>query len=177
MEHSMRWIKSAGGPLICVEKQWACLWSGVFGNSASSDSINTALNDYDRACALSDYVGILELHQKHAIILGDMPLETTVLCLSSGLPLVVRAFYMDPGVDLPKLFAAYGNLSFGDSIESIDFEIESGHMVIFDSAVPGGQEYDDSLSFEIASGQYRILTKAFELDSLTSVLIHKFERK
>ena len=84
---------------------------------------------------------------------------------------------MDPGQDLPQLLAAYGSLNFADPIESIDCEIEFGHMVISDSAVPGLHEDSASLSFEISPGNYQILTKMFELDDRTSVLIHKFERK
>jgi hypothetical protein len=126
---------------------------------------------------VSDYVGMVERPKKYALILGDMPLETTVWFPSSESPLLVRVFYMDPGVDLPQLLAAHGNLSFADPIESIDCEIESGHMVIFDSAVPGLHEGRASLSFEIPPGNYRVLTKVFEPDDRTSVLIHKFERK
>lgn len=174
MEHGMRWIKSAGGPLICVEKELSSFWQGVLGNSVSGHAASAALNDYDRACAVADYVGIVELPRRFALVLGDMPLETTVWCPSSEPPLIVRVFYMDPGVDLLRLLAAHGNLSFADPIESIDCEIESGHMVIFDSAVPGLHEGHASLSFEIPPGRYGILTKVFEPDSRTSVLIHKF---
>ncbi|OGB30721.1 MAG: hypothetical protein A3F78_04270 [Burkholderiales bacterium RIFCSPLOWO2_12_FULL_61_40] len=172
----MSWIKSAGGPLICVEKDLAPFWLGILGSSVKDGPTTPLFNDYDRACAVSDYVGMVELPRKYALILGDMPLETTVWRPSSESPLIVRVFYMDPGVDLPQLLAAHGNLSFADPIESIDCEIESGHMVIFDSAVPGLHEHA-SLSFEIPPGNYQILTKVFEPDSRTSVLIHKFERK
>lgn len=173
----MQWIKSAGGPLICVEEELASFWQGVVGNSVSGHAVTEAPSDYDRACAVSEYVGVVDLPQKYALILGDMPLETTVWSPSFDLPLIVRAFYMDPGVDLSQLLASYGSLSFADPIESIDCEIGSGHMVIFDSAIPGSHENRESLSFEIPPGSYRILTKAFVLDSRTSVLMHRFKCK
>lgn len=173
----MDWIKSAGGPLICVEKELANSWRGILGNSVNDRTAIPTSNDYDRACAVSDYVGIVVLPPKYALVFGDMPLETTVYCPSSEISLVVRVFYMDPGADLLQIFAAHGSLSFVDSIESIDCEIQTGHMVIFDSAINGLHQAYDKLSFDISPGSYQILTKIFELDSRTSVLIHKFARK
>jgi Immunity protein 21 len=172
----MNWIKSVGGPLICVERELAPLWLGIVGNGVSDRFVTPLASDYDRACAVSDYVGSVDLPRGKALILGDMPLETTVWRPQSALPLIIRAFYMEPGVNLQKLLTAHSNLDFADPIESIDCEVESGHMVIFDSAVPWLQEGGPSLSLEIPSGNYQILTKVFELDSQTSVLIHKFER-
>jgi hypothetical protein len=84
---------------------------------------------------------------------------------------------MDPDVDLLKLLEAHGNLNFAEPIESVDFDIQSGNMVVFDSTLPGARYGEESLSFDLLPGRYQILTKNFELDDRTSVLMHKFSPK
>lgn len=177
LEQIVKWIKSEGGPLICVEKEMATLWQGVHGSSASGHATTEIPSDYDRACAVTGYLGMVDMPRRRALILGDMPLETTVWCPSSGFPLILRLFYIDDGVDLLQLLKAHGSLDFTNPIESIDCEFESGQMVIFDSAVPGHLEGHARLTFDVRPGSYRILTKVFAPDSRTSVLIHKFQPK
>ena len=74
----MKWIKSGGGPLIVLEQSLARHWRGVEGNSAIGDARNAFANDYARACAISDYVGEVEVGSGSALILGDEPLQTYV---------------------------------------------------------------------------------------------------
>src|SRR5687767_8117877 len=79
-----RWIKSGGGPLSCVERELARHWLGVIGNSATNSADRPpvtdgrAASDYKRACSVSDYLGKIPLGDGHALILGDMPLQTFI---------------------------------------------------------------------------------------------------
>jgi len=170
----MKWVRSAGGPLICVERDLVSSWCGILGNSVNTPPSKAALNDYERACSVSDYLGIVEVANKCALILGDMPLETTVCYLSPESLLLVRVFYIDPNVDLLQLLKSQSNIIFDEPIESIAFEIESGQMIIFDSAALGVRLGEESLSFDLPPGHYQILTQVFEPDSRTSLLVHKF---
>lgn len=169
------WIKSGGGPLICVELEIANSWLGVTGTSHSQGPNSECLSDYERACNVRDYIGKVSLSNHDALILGDMPLETLVWHRPDELPRVVRVIYGDPGVDIVKVLELGRELDFNDPIELLETNVKSESMVIFDSAYPGIDVSKSRLSFKLPKGKYIVLTKQFLPDDRTSVLVHKFE--
>lgn len=173
MSGNSSWIKSGGGPLICMEKQLAPYWRGTRTSGGHSTNKIFA-NDYDRACSVSDYVGKISIDDQQALILGDMPLQTLIWETDSNLPILVRVFYADPYTDVVEKLNAMQNLDFSNPIEIIDFDIIFGHMIVFDSAYSGSDLSKLQLSFELPQGKYMVVTKQFEPDDRTSVLLHKF---
>jgi hypothetical protein len=170
----MDWIKSGGGPLICAEREVAVYWRGVTRTNEELDLSADELSDYDRGCRVRDYLGVLKVGRGHAVILGDMPLETSVWKDGYGNVLIVRLFYIDAGADVPGILRGINDSCFDDPNGSVDFEITSGQMVIFDSAFPGIEQEKKTLAFETSRAMYRILTKVVKPDSQTSILLHKF---
>jgi hypothetical protein len=171
----MRWIKSAGGPLVCIARDLATKWCGVRGNSQiDADQLNWQ-TDYDRACAVDDYLASIGVGESSALILGDMPLETLVWQPRNGFTCIVRVFYADPGTDIIELLNTAFDIDLSSPIETINAEIRSSTMLIFDSALSGQEVGEECVEFEIATGLYSILTNQIELDDRTSTLIHKFE--
>jgi hypothetical protein len=170
----VEWIKSGGGPLICVERELAHCWRGVIQTNAGTDAPARSLSDYDRACRIREYLGAIDLEKGRALVLGDMPLETSVWKDATDSLFIVRLFYIDPGTDVPKVLRGIGHLLFVEPEESINFDIASGQMMIFDSAYSGRDQAKKDLFFECAPGKYRILTKVINPDSRTSMLLHKF---
>lgn len=83
-------------------------------------------------------------------------------------------YYGDPGVDMTKLLESAGELDFTDPDEVLSVEFKSSPIVVFDSAYPGGRDDVDRLSFDIPVGRYLVITKQFEPDERTSVLVHLF---
>lgn len=170
----MKSIASGGGPLVCIELEAASRWRGVTG-SATSPGIDSAdSSDYERACRVSDYLGKVPLGDRVALVLGDMPLETLIWQPSKNLPRILRVYYGDPGVDMTKLLESAGELDFTDPDEVLSVEFKSSPIVVFDSAYPGGRDDVDRLSFDIPVGRYLVITKQFEPDERTSVLVHLF---
>jgi Immunity protein 21 len=172
-ERGMNWIKSAGGPLICVERVLANFWRGAVADTETTKELES---DYDRACRIRDYVGTVYMTEGSALILGDMPLETSVWRDASEHTIIVRLFYIDPETNVPQLLAGIGEAAFKDPEESITFRIGSGHMTILDSAALGVDPKKKAIFFEIPIGEYYILTKVINPDSRTSILLHKFCR-
>ena len=93
-------------------------------------------SDYERACEIKDYVGVIDVLERHAIILGDMPLATTAWTGSSG-PFIVRTFFMDPLADIQSMVEHAAQHDFWNEIESILFKVTSDDTIIFDSATSG----------------------------------------
>lgn len=174
MSSEPKWIKSGGGPLICVESELAQYWLGVGANSIAHSANRTYANDYERACSVSDYLGKIALGNRHALILGDMPLETLIWQLPNQLPRIVRVYYADPDVDVAKRLESAQDLDFSSPVETMVVEVNSRLMIVFDSTYPGKDVGSAHLSFELPPGMYSVLTKPFNSDDRTSVLVHKF---
>jgi len=172
MRPEVKWIRSAGGPLICVEDALASSWHGT--DLIAKSDIAHSETDYARACHVRDYLGTVEILGGSALILGDMPLETTVWRTSFGDTFIVRLFYMDPGTDVTRLLGLIDEEALSAPDESIIFRIKTGSMVLFDSAISGADEKKEAISFGVSTGTYRIVTKVINPDSRTSFLIHKF---
>lgn len=91
-----------------------------------------------------------------------------------GIARIVRVYYGDPGVDVTKLLEASGELDFDSPVEVLSVEFKSSPVIVFDSAYPGDDAAIDRLSFEIPVGKYMAITKQFQPDERTSVLVHQF---
>ncbi|MEU5892573.1 MULTISPECIES: immunity 21 family protein [unclassified Streptomyces] len=65
------WVESGGGPLIAVPETVLPFWAGADGDELASD--------YDRACEVDGYVGLLPVGDSAALVLGDEPASTTYL--------------------------------------------------------------------------------------------------
>lgn len=177
MSLSLFTIESNGGPLICLEAKLASLWQG---NDALSvgDSAAGVTTDYDRACAIKGYSGIVGLKGAVALILWGMPLPTNIWRDKSGVTYLARWIYRELDNDVAATLSKATDLPFDDPRESLDFAIASSPMIVFDSACRSDEigTITDSLTFELAPGRYRILTKEMNPDKNTSFILHKFCR-
>lgn len=171
-------IRSGGGPLLCIERALEQKWLGVTGRSAlrQSSNGNVTDNDYQRACQVRDYLGAIEVKGCEAFVLGDMPLETFIWEREGELPSVVRVFYGDSGVDVVRALELARHLDFSLPIEALNIRVHSSPLSIFDAAYPGFDEAVEKLELNIPPGRYTVVSKQFDLDDRTSVLIHKFEQ-
>ncbi|MFG2133399.1 immunity 21 family protein [Streptomyces sp. NPDC048751] len=65
------WVESGGGPLIAVPEAVLPFWAGADGEEAASD--------YDRACEVDGFIGLLPVGDSAALVFGDEPASTTYL--------------------------------------------------------------------------------------------------
>jgi hypothetical protein len=174
----MFWMKSKGGPLICVERRLMPLWLGVRGNSlAIAHGVENAFaDDYARACNVVDFLGLIALGDGNAMILGDMPLETTIWHAAEQLPMIIRVYYSDPDVNVINVLESGKELDFSTPLETSNIEVGSADLIVFDSADAGNdvENFRSHLTFKIPPGPYMLITKQFEPNDKTSVLIHRF---
>jgi hypothetical protein len=163
----MRWVESAGGPLIFVPSDVAPLWAGV----RTSGRI---VSDYDRACRIDDELGMINVGDRLALILGDEPFPTAILPQPDG-GLLVRWVYAnsdDPVLKIPDQLE-------GKSFDPTDLYLEAPHderWLLFDSGEPGDVKHDDVAELTLAAGQYAIDRLVFEPDPDTKFLVHRLVR-
>ncbi|MFG2236806.1 immunity 21 family protein [Streptomyces sp. NPDC048723] len=137
------WVESGGGPLVVVPAEVLTRWEGADSEGPESD--------YDRACGVIGYTGLLAVGPSHALVLGDEPSST--------------AFLPEHGVFV-RWVAAESEAELLGSVETAleDAAWEDGQVwdvlgpvVLFDSAWPGSEvEPDNHARVDLAAGRYEV---------------------
>lgn len=159
----MRWISSAGGPLVLVPKVLQPRWRGTYG----------VPSDYDVACGVEGYVGVIEKAGGQILVLGDEPLQTAVSRLN-GRPCLVRWVYApSPGAAKSSVTAMVSSHLRGP-LESVALHIESAPLILMEAGAPG-EHPGDTLELELEPGAYRV--HVYELAPARDMkfLVHEFE--
>lgn len=119
------WIESAGGPLVLLPRSKLSAWAGVEGR------------DYNDACEVVDYAGLLTRSWGHVIVLGDEPLRTAVICRDEGQWIVRWMFSPDEpaAIMLAMTFNPEGAIP----SERLDVEVIDEPYLLFDSASNGAE--------------------------------------
>jgi hypothetical protein len=155
----MQWITSAGGPLVLVPEGMAGEWRG-----ATADGL-----DYDAACAVSDYAGIIRWHGADVLVLNDEPLATTSF-VAAGRLMFLRWMYAPseaaildllPGIDqlLPPACAETGLV------------LSSRSHALFDAGAPGDR-VEPILRVEVEPGRYSVQTHVWKPNADIGLLVH-----
>ncbi|MEV0191837.1 Imm21 family immunity protein [Kitasatospora purpeofusca] len=69
---AVTWVESLGGPFVVLPEVVLEAWSGSAG-------VGDAGDDYDRACAVEGFVGLVRVGSAEGLVLGDEPASTTYL--------------------------------------------------------------------------------------------------
>lgn len=169
---NLKWIMSEGGPLICMEKRFMESWRGCDALSIGGDG---APNDYERAARVFDYLEVLSLRDGQALVFGEGPLDTSIWRSNGGQLFLVRVFACEEEVDVESAIQALKMHDFDNPGEALDFSFATSDLVLFDSAEAGNEPAKDCLAFSITPGRYKILTQPYHPDSLTSLVLHRFD--
>ena len=112
-------------------------------------------DDYQRACAISNYLGEIRVGGGTGLVLGDTPDRTTVIESELG-PALLRWGSADS--EEAMLEAVRGSLDRAEVVEELEHHVgEPAHLLI-DSAW-SGSDYADSLELILAMGTHRVVTR------------------
>ncbi|MGW2168974.1 immunity 21 family protein [Streptomyces sp. NPDC001705] len=140
---AVEWVESGGGPLIAVPETVLPFWTGADGEDADSD--------YDRACEVDGYVGLLPVGDSTALVLGDEPASTAYLPEHGTF---VRWCAADSEAEVLAGVPA--------ALDTAEWEPEvawrvPGPVVLFDAAWPGAaSERAGRVRVALAPGRYAV---------------------
>ncbi|MFE9762932.1 immunity 21 family protein [Streptomyces sp. NPDC005808] len=140
---AVEWVESGGGPLIAIPETVLSFWSGADGDEMYSD--------YDRACDVDGFIGLVPVGDTRALVLGDEPASTSFLPEHSTF---VRWCAADSAEELLACVPA--------ALEAAVWEPDvhwnvPGPVVLFDAAWPGtASTRTDHLRVGLEPGRYAV---------------------
>jgi hypothetical protein len=162
---SLRWVNSAGGPLICGEPSTAAQWKGTSRSEIDVPS------DYERACAQTDFLSAMRIADREVLVLGDEPMRSAFHHGDTGLLIVrwisgqstgavAQGLSLVPST-LPRLQADVG------------FTSHEGQVMLFDAAACWPGEATSS-AMPMAAGRFSVTSERYEREGLFDLIVHRF---
>jgi immunity protein 21 of polymorphic toxin system len=171
MKTELTWVSSAGGPLILLPESLLPHWSGSFRASEEGSQSQT---DYDRACKVQGYLGVINVNAGQGLVLGDEPMQTSWLPLSEQLGGILIRWQWAP--DEKHVNEAMTDLSrIARQPPSLTFGVSDKVLLLFDAAC-SGNDPGDALRIDLLPGQYSIESTHYEPDEETSLILHRLSR-
>lgn len=157
----LTWIESAGGPLLLLEEHLLSHWHGI------------ETDDYDRACGIDDYLGLLDVGSGRALVLGEEPMSTAWL---SEPGMFVRWQYADDNESVEEAIADLSKASW--EATAIVVDVTDSSLVLFDAAC-SGEDPDCNrsgckLNIALKEKRYLIETAHYTPDENTALILHRF---
>lgn len=152
-------IESAGGPLVLLPDRARRDWTGIAGG------------DYERACGVDGYLGVLDVGENQALVIGDEPASTALLPTRAGDSLVIAKWTYGP--DRPSVVAALRGVRLDrfSAAAEVEFTFRSSPQVFFDGGSPG-HDVQEQLTARLPTGDYVASTLVFEPTRHISLVLH-----
>jgi hypothetical protein len=169
------WLDTDAGYLILMPAAVRVEWSGIEpprdGREVvarfRSNGPDDPATDYDRACDVDDYIGILDVASSWGIVLGQEPMPTTWQSLRDGSVLIARLYTSEIGT--PSRLPDTGSLEW-TTVGFIDSD--GTPAVLFDSTEVGWEEpVFPSLDIAVPAGRYAVEHATFSNDEMELWLV------
>ena len=179
-EFKFTWVSGDGGPLILIEQTYLADWEGSDapskGRVVEADSrwgLEVA-TDYDLACDVEDYLGLINFGEGKALVLGGDELATTWFPLSENQEgILIRWVYGNSEKEVIEFAKAM--LDKIEKDEDVELTVKDSELVLFVAAESGNDEVYPRLNFSLSNGTYKISTIEREKEQ-TSVICHHFRK-
>ncbi len=158
IEKELKWISTLGGPLILMEHTALNAWRGDSDPESSSDEIETS--DYERACSIEDYVGVIKVADSTALVLGDLPSQTAHVQINTRTFLLVRWIWANDEEQVREILSGLSlEQDWSDTEANLTFP--KGNLVLFDS-VYDGESLSECLKIQVEPGNYHVSTRSYQ---------------
>lgn len=163
----VKWINSTGGPLVCGAPAACRVWSGI--NRQDDQTIS----DYERACSIYGYIGVLSSGFEYMLVLGDEPHQSCLATGSQGEVVVCRWVSARIGFHLSELF---DNLAgpLRQLSDPVEFSLREDRLFLFDPSANGAVGMAEGSSIDVFQGRYWVTTEQFKIAGQYNFILHRF---
>jgi hypothetical protein len=178
---SLHWLESNGGPLALIPRAVLPHWSGVEAPVDATPRAATwrldptgPVTDYDRACSIEEYAGVLPVGQGEALILGQEPLPTAWRPNRHG-GLFIRWICAESEADVLRLLdQPHDALNWVD--EAV-FRVTHTPLVLIDAADVGFDLSGPSFELDLSPAAYTVRRGQATDSAGTELLLHRLVRQ
>lgn len=170
MSLRLKWVNSAGGPLLLLEERLLPDWKG----HDFAPTGHGGRTDYERACDVDDYVGLIEVGAGRALVLGDEPMQTTWSPSRGAGGVLIRWQWADSEASAVNSVGGVPEESWEPT--GLTLQVSGRGLLLFDSANPG-DDPGEGLSIQLEPGTYEVATALCQPDAATSLVLHRLVRK
>ena len=169
-----RWVVSNGGPLLLLPTSLLAHWTGtdvprdgrVVRAHFRWNPDAAGASDYDRACDVRGYVGVLPVGGGWGLVVGDEPNPVCWLPTADGGTLA-RWVAADDDASVERALARIPeDLAWEPQG---DFMVATSPSVLFDSAEPGEESFGPRRTIELRPGSYDVEHATYVADSTTEL--------
>jgi immunity protein 21 of polymorphic toxin system len=166
----MRWISTAGGPFVLLPASFLPNWRGVLSNPDGASS------DYELACSVDGYVGVISKQGQQLLVLNDEPLETAFV-RKTNRSYLVRWLYAPSEEAAEMLVQEMRDTDLKGPLEEVVLKLDAHSWVLMDAGAPGQRVNDnDTLRLELEPGTYSVRVHEFEPASDAKFLVLEFAK-
>jgi hypothetical protein len=129
--------------------------------------------DYERACGVRGYLGVLNVGPAEALVLGEEPMQTSVWSPADSTVVLIRWRYARDDKSVGRLLAGLGKEQLGPGRVVVDFR--EADVRLFDCAVAGktsGSDAAGHLDISLISSRVSVSTDIWEPDKETCLILH-----
>jgi len=171
------WISSEGGPLLVLPRSLVPAWGGI---DAPDDAVpvfesGTFVTEYDRACAVDDYLGLIPVANGRGLVLGAEPMLTTWLPDAAHPDMggiLVRWVYAESFDSVyqhlqvlpPDLWSSSG----------LSFDVPDDLLCVFDATLSRDEVDSHYLPIHLVPHVYDLWTAEYQPEQRTSLILHRF---
>lgn len=132
-------------------------WKGTLGDGSN----------YDLACSVDDYAGVVRWQSTEVLILGDEPLQTSARASAEQL-ILIRWMYAP---DEASILKCLDPGTWGAPVETLRWIVRGGDYILFDSGAEGAS-VQDQIEFALEVGAYRVSTHVVKPLREVGAVIH-----
>lgn len=161
----LTWVSAGGGPLLLLDRRFLPRW---LGDTPASPHAGT---DYDRACAIDDYVGLVNVGSGHGLVLDDEPLQTAWWPAEAiGGGILVRWRWAPDEMAVVRALGQLEGIVWQTT--GCTLPVATGDLLLFDAA-DSGAAVSDCLSIALRPGDYDVTTTLHSPDRDTALILHR----
>lgn len=156
----MYWISSGGGPLVVLPKKELRAWRGAAHGGG----------DYELACSVDDYAGVVDWGGQNVLVLGDEPHQTAVKVTHQGVVLI--RWMHSP--DEASILKCLKSKEWGAPAEELEWVLRDAEHVLVDSAIDGNV-VQDRIDVPLRAGKHKVSTYVVKPSPDVGAVIHDIQ--
>jgi hypothetical protein len=173
------WVRTTGGPHLVIPERYAPAWEGCFAPSEGRTVEATfrynpegPATDYDRACDVSGWLGVIPAGRGQALVLSGYPGRAAYYRWGRR-HFLLRWIYAESETELLDHFHdVHARLPVEGEVA---FRHPGGKLHLMDSTDLPGRWQVEHMEFELPGGRYRVLASHSKTED-TYVVVYRLRR-